>query len=129
MEIGPAGEGEKSVADWKKEAAGLGQEGGFKLPTRCLSRLHSVEPKTQTASAYVRWDAPNIGKESTSGKGLDGLCTVKQSTSKRFQHHKQHDHDQQYRRYLIDNSIEFSRTPVLVGGKILNPTGKESVQG
>src|SRR5277367_783199 len=37
----------KSVAGWKKEAAGLGLEGAFKLPARCLSRLHSVEPKTQ----------------------------------------------------------------------------------
>src|ERR1700677_3509511 len=45
--LGQRGEGKKSVTGWKKEAAGLGQEGEFKLPARCLSRLHSEEPKTQ----------------------------------------------------------------------------------
>src|SRR5581483_2710456 len=51
----------------------------------------------------------------------------KRERSERFQHHQEHDQDHDRGRYLIDNSIESLRMPVIVGGKILDPAREQAV--
>ena len=48
--------------------------------------------------------------------------------SKRLDHHQDHDADHQDCRYLIDNTIEFFRVPVPVGGEIADPPHQKAVQ-
>ena len=83
--------------------------------------------RNSIASAYVRWDGAKIGKDCTSGKCRDTLCTVNAPGSERFQHHEDNDRDHQHRGYFVDKPVESLRVGVAVGGEILDPAGEQAV--
>ena len=116
----------------EEKCAGRGQREPWAVKSFGLrSRCHQPAPihwsHNPIASAYVRWDMPNIRKQSVSGKRRNVLCTGNTLGSERFQHHKQHDDDHGDCRYLVDYPIEFLRMPITVGGKIFHPAGQQSV--
>src|SRR5271170_3272520 len=129
MGMGQRRIGNCDVTGGKKEPQVLGCDGLWEP----WSPMHQPAPVTwsqnSTASAYVRWDLAKIGKERPSGKGRDGLYTGNADRSKGFQHYENNNDNHQDRRYLIDYTIELLRIPVVVGGKIFHPSGKQPMHG
>jgi hypothetical protein len=81
-----------------------------------------------TASAYVRWDDAKIGKDQTSGKSRNRLCTGNAFGLERFHYRQNDDTDHDDSWHLVDYSIEFLRMPIGIGGESLHPARKQSVQ-
>src|SRR5262245_50207728 len=76
--------------------------------------------RNATTSACVGWDDINIEKRSV----LRKQAREGRLWSKRFDDHQNDDENHQYRRYLIDNTVEFLAARIPVGAKILHPARK-----
>jgi hypothetical protein len=79
MEIAPAAESGCGVAG-RREIAGLAATRlGLRRVFETPDPMHQTAPihwsQNATASAYVGWDEPNIGKDRTSGKWRHSICT------------------------------------------------------
>src|SRR5829696_3941515 len=103
-----------------KESQVLGREGWNRPGTRYTDR--PIPAPELCASAYVRRDNAKIRNDRCLRKRF-------RAPLKRFYHHKNNDDNQQDRGYFVDNTIEFLRVGVAVGGEILNPTSKKTVHG
>src|SRR5690242_16805940 len=63
--------------------------------------------RNATTSACVGWDGCNIENQRPFRKQRGHPTPLQTRRSKWLDDHEDHDPDHQYRRYLIDNSIEF----------------------
>src|SRR3979411_1787370 len=83
--------------------------------------------RNATTSACVGWDFITIETRLNLRKPAQRLRCQRQPPSKRLDDHQDHDPDHQNRWYLIDNTIESSTFGISIGGKILNPSSKKTV--
>src|SRR6202051_753666 len=110
----------------KERPAGQSEESAGEAPN-LMRRPSQRRSRNATTSACVGWDFNNIENRPAFRKQAGGPRSKQRCPSKRLHHHQDHDPDHQKRRYFIDNTVEFLATAVAVGGEILNPAGKKTV--
>ena len=83
--------------------------------------------RNATTSACVGWDFDNIENRPTFRKEVKYLEFWQRHCLKRLHHDQDNDQDHQNGRYLIDNTVEFLASPVVIDGEILDAAGKKAV--
>ena len=109
-----------------EEIAGLGltRELGKGPGTRCCDRPERWEPELDCIRLRSVGCRQHRMSRRFTQEAWSAPCAVCRDRLERLDHHQDHDDDQQNRRYLVDNTIEFLRARVAVMAEFVHPAGK-----